>query len=769
MPTIQETLQHAVSLQNQGKSQEAASYYEAILQVIPDQPDALHLLGLIASSQQDYPRAEQLIRRALAIVPESSVFHGNLGVVLRMAGRIDEAIDAYRMAIELDPRSADAHFNLGKSLKLKGDVEASELEFRRSVELDPSKHTAWLSLMNVQAERKNIAAAITIGQDAMRYCPRSSPLRMNMGALAKRLGRIEDAIRFYREAVELAPSNVEALCRLANTLIDRHAISEGQELLTRAHRLEPRGVHTLVTTGMLQNAIGNAEAAVQIFRQVVALYPEHSTAYVHLATALRKQGELSDALELLDVAAEFETISAEAIANKAGILMCLGRHSEAESCFLQAIDARENFRDSHSNLLMCQQYSPGYTPDDILRNHCEWNDMYAAGLANSNAAKRRFSILSEPNRKLRIGFVSGDLGMHPVGYFTVRMFESLNSADVSTFVYSDRPGRDPIAARIESSVTEWNDVAALSDDTLSERIRRDEIDILFDLAGHTASNRLMVFAQRSAPVQITWAGYVGTTGVAEMDFLLADRFHVPSGCEGLYRERILRMPNGYVTFEPPPDAPDVNELPALAHGILTFAAMCNPAKVNGEVIAVWSSILEQIPNSRLLLCYCGWPDKANQRRVLEGLGSAVTADRVLFQQHNSSVQVLETYRCVDLALDTFPYSGGLTTCEAMWMGVPTITFPGERFSSRHSFSHLSNVGLHECIAKDKTEYISRVLVFAGDLERLQSLRSTLRRRVQESPLGDGPRFAQDFTRLMHEAWRVARREPKFLSTSGVVA
>lgn len=748
MPTIQEALQQAVDLQNQGKTGEATAYYEAILKVDPDQPDALHLLGLVASTRHDYSRAEELIRRALTIVPESSVFYGNLGVVLRRAGRVDEAIEAYHTAIELDPSSADAYFNLGKSLKLKGDIQSAEQAFRKSTELDPHKHTAWLSLMNVYADRKQLQTAIEIGQAGLKHCSRSSQLHMNMGAVIKRLGKIEEVIAFYRRAVELAPNDVEPICRLANTLVDRHMIDEGQELNRRAQRLDPNNVHTLTSAGILQSAAGNTETAVQLFRKAISLYPEHGTAYVHLALALRKQGELTQALEALEKALAFDSIIAEAQANKAGILMCLGRHEEAESCFMNAIHSREDFRDSHANLLMCQQYSPHRTPEEILREHREWNDLYAADLVRS----REFDNNQDPKRKLRVGFTSGDLGTHPVGYFTVRLFESLGGDDLDTFIYSDRPGRDPIAARVEKSVSSWTDVASMSDEALSDRIRSDKIDILFDLAGHTASNRLMIFARRSAPIQITWAGYVGTTGLSEMDYLLADKYHVPVDKERNYREKVLRMPHGYVTYDPPLDAPDVSPLPTLKSGYITFASICNPAKVNPQVLEVWSSILQQVPDSQLLLCYTGWPDIGNQRRVREALCGSIAPERLIFQQRSGAKEVLGVYQNVDIALDTFPYSGGLTTCEALWMGVPTITFPGDRFASRHSYSHLLNVGLHECIAEDKASYVSRAVQFAHETKRLQALRATLRSRMATSPLCNGLEFARDFTRLMREVW-----------------
>jgi protein O-GlcNAc transferase len=748
MPSIQEALQIAVKLQNEGRQNEAESYYQAILKVEPRQPDALHLLGLIALAKNDHERAVELIRAALDVCPSSSIFYGNLGVVFRRAGRIDEAIAAYREAIRLSPETPDNYFNLGKSLTLQGDSKEAEKAFRLSIRLDPKKFSPWLSLMNLYVERKKLEDAIAIGLDGLNHCPRSGQMCMNLGVVHKRLGQTEKTLEYYRKAAELDPENVEALCRLANSLVDRNLLDQAQQWIRRAQLLAPDNMHVITSCGIFESAAGNTEKAVWLFRRSIQLHPEHGAAYVHLGISLRKQGLLSDALKVIDQATRFDAISAEALANKAGILMSLGRLDESEELFLDAIQERDGFRDSHANLLMCLQYSPRATAKTLLDEHVEWNELYAP----ESVRICTFDMPRDPMKKLRLGFVSGDLGMHPVGFFTVRMFEAMDRQEVDTYVYSDRPGRDAIAARIERCVTRWSDTASLGDDGLYQKIKADEIDILFDLAGHTAANRLMMFAKRAAPMQVTWAGYVGTTGLKEMDYLLADKYHVSPEMEANIRETVLRMPNGYVTYEPPADAPSVGSLPLISNGFVTFAAMCNPAKVNPIVLEVWSRILSRLPNSRLLLFYTGWTDPENQRRVRDALGPQIRADRIEFGHCAGPIETLKCYNRVDIALDTFPYSGGLTTCEAMWMGVPTVTMPGDRFASRHSMSHLSNVGLTEFVGKDSAEYVEIAVNLANASDRLSFIRRGLRDQMLSSPLCDGSLFAKEFLDLMRAAW-----------------
>ncbi|MGN6134436.1 MAG: O-linked N-acetylglucosamine transferase family protein, partial [Aureliella sp.] len=414
-----------------------------------------------------------------------------------------------------------------------------------------------------------------------------------------------------------------------------------------------------------------------------------------------------------------------------------------------ALSIRPSYKDAHDGYLMCWQYHPEVTPERLLEEHLNWNQKQAEMVP----ARSEFSARPASAQRLRLGFVSADLGAHPVGYFTLNVLESLDRDRFAIHVYSDRVGRDAVAQRIEKRADQWLDSAAMSDKSLSQRIGEDRIDILFDLAGHTAQNRLLVFARRAAPIQITWAGYVGTTGVKNMDYLLADRFHLPPGQEKHYCERVLRMPHGYICYSPPADSPPVGPLPALTNGYVTFGAMCNPTKVNAAVLSAWGRVLQAVPGSRLLLCYKGWPDVTNRRRVVEALDAFGAGERVEFRQRSGPAEVMASYGEVDLALDTFPYSGGLTACEAIWMGVPTITLPGSTFAGRHSLSHLSNVGLVQCIASDLDDYVARAVEQASRLDELAELRKGLRNQMAASPLCDGARFAADFAQVLEQAVR----------------
>jgi predicted O-linked N-acetylglucosamine transferase (SPINDLY family) len=434
-----------------------------------------------------------------------------------------------------------------------------------------------------------------------------------------------------------------------------------------------------------------------------------------------------------------------------GALKEQGRLHEALACYRRALELKPDDVEAHSNLLYTLQYCTGATPAALAEAHAVYDRRHAAPLSGAFA---QHDNVRDRHGRLRLGFVSPDLGRHPVGYFLVRVLENLGREPHETICYSDRIVKDGLTRRLQAAATQWRDVIGMRDQRLAEQIRADRIDILFDLTGHTARNRLPVFARKPAPIQITWIGYEGTTGLAAMDYLLADRHVVPEGTEHFYRERVLRMPEGYLCYDPPDAAPPVGPLPSLTKGHTTFGSFNNPAKITPEVVAVWAEILHRTPTARLLLKYRGLGDATAKRRYLDLFASRdVAPQRLELSPWSSYAEYLATYHQVDVALDPFPFSGSVTTCEALWMGVPVITCPGETFASRHSLSHLSNVGLTELIARDLDEYVELAASLAGDLSRLAVLRAGLRERMAASPLCDGKRFASNVLAILHGVWK----------------
>jgi predicted O-linked N-acetylglucosamine transferase (SPINDLY family) len=439
--------------------------------------------------------------------------------------------------------------------------------------------------------------------------------------------------------------------------------------------------------------------------------------------------------------------------NNLGIALWeLGRTEEAIGSFRRALELRPDYAAAHSGLLMTLHYKAVVTPAELSAAHADYQARHAAPL---RASWRPHGNDRDPERPLRLGFVSPDLGRHPVGYFLIRAAEALAGRPVAVVYYSNRAVADDLTTRFQAVATAWRDVAGVSDEQLAEQVRADGVDVLIDLAGHTAGNRLLAFARRPAPVQVTWLGYVGTTGLEAMDWLIADEWLVPSWAEGNHRERVLRLPGGHTCYDPPSYAPEPGPPPALRSGPVTIGCFNNPAKLSGPALAAFAAVLRRVPDSRLILKYRGLDDSAVARRVLglladEGIGPA----RVELRGRSAHADHLAVYREVDIALDPFPYAGVMTTCDALWMGVPVVTLPGATFASRHGLGLLSVVGLaDELVAHDVGDYVDRAARLARDVDRLSELRAGLRGRVARAPLCDGERLADELLAVVRSAWR----------------
>jgi predicted O-linked N-acetylglucosamine transferase (SPINDLY family) len=498
-------------------------------------------------------------------------------------------------------------------------------------------------------------------------------------------------------------------------------------------------------------AVGQLDEAAACCRRALELNPNLADAHMNLAIIAEAHGDADQAIACYRRAIDAWPDFVEAHHNLGGALAKQGRHEEALLHFCRALEKRPDFATTRSNALLALQYQDGVTLSQLGEAHRQYELRHAAPF---RTAWRPHENSRSPERKLRLGFVSADLCFHPVGVFLVRALENLDPIQAETICYSDGDREDAMTNRLRAAANGWRDVRALSDDQLTEQLRADEIDVAFDLAGHSGRNRLLMFARRPAPVQVTWIGYVGTTGLRSIDYLMADRFEVPEWAEPYLTERVLRLPDDYICYDAPPDAPPCNSLPARERGYVTFGSLNNFSKITPAVVALWSDILRRVIGSRLLLKYSGLDAPSVARRVLDQFTAhGIDSSRIDLRGGGNHEEFLRGYHDIDIALDPFPYSGGLTTCEALWMGVPVVTHPGETFAGRHALTHLSNAGLTETIADSFERYVEIAVALANDLPRLASLRSTLREQVTASPLCDGQRFAVNLLRVLRGAWR----------------
>lgn len=638
------------------------------------------------------------------------------GVAAHQANRLDLAEQIYRAVLQVYPGNAEAQNMLGMVLYQQGRFPEALPWVEGSVRIDPQQSAFWSNLGMVLAavgQRERAAASI---ERAVRIDPNQPHAQHNLGTMLVELGRFAEAEQAFRRAIELKPDMVQAYRGLGSLLETQLDWTQAADCYRRVLEITPDHVDTLCSLGSTLHSLGRLEEAEQVLRRALELAPDRAEIVARLAVLRQAEGAIDEAVAL---------------------------HG-------RAVQLAPSVAWIHSGYLMCLQYRPGITPRELAREHAEFDRRHAAPLRSQ---WRPHDVDRDPDRPLRLGFVSLDFGFHTVGILAVRMLEGLRRQSCEIFCYSDRAKADPFTFRFTQAAHVWRQIESLSDEALAEQIRADRIDVLFEMAGHTPRNRLLALARKPAPIQVTWLGYVGTTGLEAIDYILADPRQTPPDAEEFYRERVLRLPDDYATFDPFPTAPEVGPLPAERTGRVTFGSLNNPAKINREVIALWAKILDRVPGSRLLLRYRGIEGRVRQLLADRFAAEGIASDRLELLPAGRTIEMYAQYNQIDVGLDPFPYSGGLTTIEALWMGVPTVTLPGLTFAGRHALAHLTAVGLRETIARDPEHYVTLAVSLAEDRPRLAGLRAGLRERVARSALCDGDRAAAHLHGLLREAWR----------------
>lgn len=710
-------LAEAVEHHSMGRLDEAERLYKRLHKQAPDNPDVLHLLGYVAHQKGDSQRAVTLIRKSLVRQPEGIEALNNLGLALCALGKLEEAEESFRKAIAMNPGVADLHNNLSTVFQEQENFEGAESSVRRALELKPDSAEGWSNLGGILRNKKHYKDALDACLKAIELNPFLPGAHNNMGLAFMALGELKKAEKHFNKAIGLKPDHAEAFNNLAS----------------------------------LFSRLGRLDDADSCLRHALELQPDYAIAYAMLGNILKRKNKLDEAEAAAHRAIEVNPEYAEGHNALGMALVFQGRGEEAAAAFRKAIACRAETIYAHSNLILTLHYLPGVTQEDIYEETRRWNAEHGISQAGF---MRPHDNIPDPERRLKVGYVSADLKQHPVGFFFLPVISNMNRKQFEIFCYANKVREDDVTKKIRVHADHWRDISLMTDEAVAETIRADGIDILVEMTGHAANHRLVMFSRKPAPVQILGGGHFCTSGLDVMDYILSDAIETPEGEERWFSEKTVRMANGWLCYEPPDYAPDVNSLPALENGYVTFGCCNNLAKINDQVIRLWADILNVVFNSRLSLRTNSLNDKVTAQRLhdrFQKLG--IAPERVDLAGEAPHEAFLAHYHEIDIALDPFPYTGGLTTCEALWMGVPVISIMGQTFAGRHSASHLRNVGLSDWVVETTGEYLALAEKHSRDTKKLAVLRATLRDQVAKSPLCNGELYTRDLEGIYRRMWR----------------
>jgi protein O-GlcNAc transferase len=703
-------------LKSLGRGLDALEPMRKAAALSPDDVESHYNLGVTLQDLGHLDEAEARYRRALQINADYADAYLNLGVTLNRMGRLSEAEESLRQALQKKPNSSEAHGNLGAVLQEQGRLDEAEASYRRALQINPDDagtHNNLGIILQVQGRLDEVDAHF---QAALQINPEDARTHDNRGNLFNYLGRLNEAETSYRKALQIAPDDARRHANLGRCLFKLQRWKGAATHFLRALEICPDDVETHAYLGVTLQNLGLLDQAEACFRHILRIKPNYAGVMSILGN----------------------------------VLQSLGRQEEAETCVRQAQQIMPDHALFHSNLLYFLSRSATAGAESLFAEHVKFGEQFESPLRPHwpDHINGR-----DPERCLRIGFVSADFWGHAVASFIEPVLTHLSGyAEFSLYAYYNNSFNDDVTQRLRGHFAHWHPVEGLSDAALSDKIRADGIDILIDLSGHTAGNRLLTFARKPAPVQASWIGYPGTTGLKSMDYFLADRFFLPPGqLDGQFTEKIVHLPAG-APYLPAKDAPPVNRLPALSNGHFTFGSFNRPNKLSPAVIAVWAQLLRALPDSRMLLG--GMPEDGNCEALIKWFETeGVARERLSFHARCGTEAYLNLHQQVDICLDTFPYNGGTTILHALWMGVPTLTLAGRTAAGRSGAAILGHAGLESFVAHDAVDFLKKGLFWTGNLAELSDIRSGLRERFTKSAMGQPAVVATGVERALRMMWQ----------------
>ena len=660
-------------------------------------------------SQEQFEQALNEATNLLLLFPNSVTLYNIIGSINRDLGKFGAAIKAYKKAIEQQPDYADPYYNLGNVLQNQGKQEQAIEAYTKAIRIKPDFAWAQNNIGVVLQDQGRLNQAVKAYKKAIEIQPAFADPYFNLGVVFQDQGKLDKAIKTYKKALGVKPDNALAYNNLGNALKDQ----------------------------------GNLNEALDAYKKAIEIQPDYADPYYNLGNALRDQGKQDEAVKAYKKAIEIQPDFADACNNIGNMLSDQGNIEEAIEAYNRTISMNPHHFKAYSNLIFFLAQIELVDSKFLEKITKSYNKATSSKVKRSFHHKKSF-----PSQKLRVGFVSGDMRDHPVGYFLQNLFKYINKEEVEIYVYSNSTIYTKLTYSLKKFTAFWRNITNISDHEAAEIIYNDTLDVLIDLSGHTALNRLPVFAYKPCAIQASWLGYFGSTFLNEMDFIIGDSFVTPLEKSKDFYEKIALLEHCYLCFAAPNFELPVSNTPALENKIITFGCFNHSRKLNSNVISTWSRILKNVEKSKLLLKGDSYTKDSIDKILHEFSLNNIDPSKLMFEGQCSREDLLKSYDRVDISLDPFPYPGGTTTCEAIWMGVPTITMKGSSFLSSVGETIAVNSGHGNLCAETTDKYIELAVQLSGDISTLNANRMQRRSNVIKTPLFDGLGFAKDFQRLL---------------------
>lgn len=813
---VQALIERALRHHQQGARAEARSLYQAALGRQPDHAACHYYLGILLHEMADPAGAIRHLANAARLRPDQSAWISDLGAVCTAAGNLPGAIAAFSRLVQLEPGRADAWGQLGDLHRTIGDAGNARQCYARALALAPGMTAASHNLALLLIEARALDAALVQLDVAEAHAPGNAALlivrgkvhlarqeariactcferaleidgsldeaRLNlglalielgdlsaaeaaftridsssafhalalagMGDIAAAHGKNKRAIQFYDASLAVRPDQASVLNNLGMALTNVGQARRAVAMLSRAATLAPRSGDVLSNLANALLAVGDTGAATDTLRKAIGLAPVDARFISNLGNALWVAGNFGEAEQQCRHAVELDPTLGAAWGNLGTVLRDQARFEEAVNCYRRAVALEPESTAHLSNLLYGLCYVDDVSQAQLLAEHREYSRRFEAPLSASNVRHGNSRV---PDRKLRIGYVSADFRNHPVAQFIIPLLKAHDRAAFEIFAYSSTPHQDDITRECQAAADHWIECLGLEDDEMAERIRADSIDVLIDLSGHTAGNRLPVFCRRPAPLQIAYLGYPATTGLDAIGYRFSDQvIDPPDAAEG-FSEKLVRLERGLYALPVADEWPAPDSLPCLRNGHMTFASFNNANKLVPECLALWQRIMNHHVDSRML--FLAVPEGPVRDRIVSSFARAgIAAERLRFEGRLPRRLFLARMAEADVALDSFPMTGGTTTIESLCMGIPVVSLLGRRHASRVSASFLASAGLDRLVARDAEDYMRIVDELVSAPESLATLRASLREQVAGSPLADVDGLARRMESALRGLW-----------------